>query len=449
MKITVLNGSPKGEKSISLQYLLYMKSFTPDITYELFHIGAKESVLENNKSEYEKVINSISSSDGVIWVFPVYHFLVPAQVKRFIELIYERGSEEVFKDKYTSCIASSVRFYDTLAENYIHAVSEDLGMKYIRGFLTEMHDLNTPSCQNQLKYYAKSFIADIKNKKEVTKYFAQNHIIPPKYYPTMVSLKSDIKEKKALIITDYSSEQPNVYAMIETFQNSLIEPLEVINLAKLQTKGGCLGCIRCGYNGECVYKDEMSQFLSEKFVNADALIFASAITDRYMTSQMKRMWDRSFMHGHRPIYKNKKFLYLISGQLSNNPVLREEIMARTSVNGVYLVDIISDESGDSHKITKNIQEGAAKLASALRENAEAGENFYSVSGHKIFRDFIYLFRFVFGADHKYYKKIGYYDFPQKRVGFRIINTIVPLLLKIKPFRTEFMKRSSPTIKLKL
>jgi hypothetical protein len=46
----------------------------------------------------------------------------------------------------------------------------------------------------------------------------------------------------------------------------------------------------------------------------------------------------------------------------------------------------------------------------------------------------------FQADHRAYKRLGLYDFPQKDVRTRVINLVVPLLLRIPGFRKEFAKR---------
>ena len=44
----------------------------------------------------------------------------------------------------------------------------------------------------------------------------------------------------------------------------------------------------------------------------------------------------------------------------------------------------------------------------------APRNFWGVGGMKIFRDLIYQMRGMMRADHKFYKKQGIYDFPQKK-----------------------------------
>ncbi len=50
-----------------------------------------------------------------------------------------------------------------------------------------------------------------------------------------------------------------------------------------------------------------------------------------------------------------------------------------------------------------------------------------------------MLRFVFQADHRYYKSHGLYDFPQKNYKVRRMNLIMTLLTKIPPFRKKFLK----------
>lgn len=440
MKITVFSGSPKGELSISLQYLKYMKKDTKDVEYEIFHIGEKISLMEKNKAEFDKAINSVKNSDGVIWVFPVYHFTVPSQLKRFIELANERSLANVFKGKYSTSIITSIHFYDTLAEKYIHAVSEDFGMKYTKGFLAGMDDLKNEKNQKLLTAFGKSFLENIKDKKIVPKMYADINNEVPRYTPEIGEEKKKKNSHKIILVTDNSSKKGNLKNMLETFINKCENEIVVVNLDELETKGGCLGCCRCGYDGECVYADKMTEFLRENFLSADGVVIASEIKDRYLSYQIKRMWDRSFLHGHRPVFKGKKMMYIISGKISEHSIIQEEINARCSIGGTPLIDCVSDEHLSSEELTKHLEQAGKDLCMAIEANVQSQENFYSVSGHKIFRDFIYQMRYVFTADHKYYKKTNYYDFPRTKIGRSIINILVPQLLKIKPIRKEFSNR---------
>jgi hypothetical protein len=64
-----------------------------------------------------------------------------------------------------------------------------------------------------------------------------------------------------------------------------------------------------------------------------------------------------------------------------------------------------------------------------------------VAGTKLFRDAVFgKLRIVFQADHKYYKKIGFYDFPNKNYKWRLINSTIVSLTRIPFMRREFVKR---------
>ena len=54
------------------------------------------------------------------------------------------------------------------------------------------------------------------------------------------------------------------------------------------------------------------------------------------------------------------------------------------------------------------------LTFALETGHTAPQNFWGVGGMKIFRDLIWQMRGMMRADHKFYKKQGIYDFPQKK-----------------------------------
>ena len=59
MKITIISGSPKGEKSVTLQYLLYIQKHYPQYTYETFHVGQSIRSIEKNKPKFDEIIDAI------------------------------------------------------------------------------------------------------------------------------------------------------------------------------------------------------------------------------------------------------------------------------------------------------------------------------------------------------------------------------------------------------
>ena len=87
MKITVLNGSPKGMTSVTMQYVHFIQKKYPQHELKILDISNKIKTLEKDKTLFNQVIEEVLSSDGVLWAFPVYILHVPSQFKRFIELI--------------------------------------------------------------------------------------------------------------------------------------------------------------------------------------------------------------------------------------------------------------------------------------------------------------------------------------------------------------------------
>ena len=87
MKIAVLNGSPKGELSVTVQYIKFIQKSFPEHELNIINISQRIKKIENNKDYFQEVIENINSSDAIIWAFPLYVFLVASQYKRFIELI--------------------------------------------------------------------------------------------------------------------------------------------------------------------------------------------------------------------------------------------------------------------------------------------------------------------------------------------------------------------------
>src|SRR4030042_1276984 len=112
MKITVLNGSPKGEQSVTMMHVLYLRKIFPQHTFEIQHISQRIQRLEENREAFDEVIGAVNIADGVLWATPVYFFTVPSQYKRFIELVNERNAQGAFAGKYTAALTTSIHFFD-------------------------------------------------------------------------------------------------------------------------------------------------------------------------------------------------------------------------------------------------------------------------------------------------------------------------------------------------
>jgi len=198
--------------------------------------------------------------------------------------------------------------------------------------------------------------------------------------------------------------------MIARFQAQFPYKTRIVNISQYPLKGGCLGCFRCAVSEKCVYKDGFDSFLREKIQTADAIVYAFTVRDHSMGVRFKMYDDRNFCNGHRTVTVGMPVGYLVSGDYTKENNLRIVIEARSETGGNFLSGVATDEKDTD----KQIDDLAKSLAFALETKHVAPQNFWGVGGMKIFRDLIYQMRGMMRADHKFYKKQGIYDFPQKK-----------------------------------
>jgi multimeric flavodoxin WrbA len=443
MKITVLNGSPKGHLSVTMQYVNFIQKKFPHHELKILNIASTIKKIEKDEKTFQEIMDDVRSSDGVLWAFPLYYLLVSSQYKRFIELIWERGTADFFKNKYTAVLSTSIHFFDHTAHNYMNAICDDLDMKYLGSFSAAMYDLLSRKGRERWTLFASEFFEGIQNRVPTSKRFSPVLYRTFDYVPGLAERKITTQGKKVLILTDLKDPHTNLGRMIERFKNSFMDEVKVTNLHQVDIKGGCLGCIQCGYDYQCSYgnQDEFIQFYKDQVKNADILIFAGTIQDRYLSSRWKMFFDRSFFHTHTPSLTEKQVGFILSGPLKQNPNLRQILEAYTEWQQANLVDIVTDEEEDSKGLDARLQHLAERAIHLAEKNYIKPKTFLGVGGMKIFRDDVWgKLRFPFQADHQFYKKHNLYDFPQRKYKTRVINSILILLTKIPSMRKEIYRK---------
>jgi multimeric flavodoxin WrbA len=442
MKIAVLNGSPKGQISVTMQYVHFLEQIFPEIEFKYFDVALKIKKLEKDNKTFQEIIAGIASADAVLWAFPLYTLLVCSQYKKFIELIFERNSASVFRGKPAAVLTTSINFFDYTAHNYINAVCDDLQMNFFGSYSAEMNDLLKSKERQRLKTFGELFIKAIKDGTPSIK--NNKPLIAPEVVFEAEAIKPvEAESKKVLIVADDLAENPNLQKMVERLRQTFSPAAELVQLKDIDIKGGCLGCMQCGFDNVCVYegKDGFIDFFNTKIKTADILFFAGAIHDRYLSSLWKCFFDRHFFNGHTPVLLNKQTGFVISGPFSQIYNLREIFEAYVEMQHASLVGFVSDDMGSSAEINIALQNMASRSVAQSKLGYIPPPTFYQVAGNKVFRDAIWgRLRMVFQADHRYYKEHGFYNFPQKKYKWRIINSTLVLLTKIPAVRREFMKR---------
>jgi multimeric flavodoxin WrbA len=439
MKITVLNGSPKGSLSATMQYVHYIQKKYPHHELKIFHVSQQIQRIENNEEAFREIMDAVESSDGVLWAFPLYYFLVASQYKRFIELIFERRMERVFKNRYAAVLTTSIHFFDHTAHNYMRAICDDLDMRFAGSFSAGMYDLLRGENRDRLRLFAEAFFRAIEERIPTSKVYSPVTWGALTYAPRLIENKVEAGSKKILLMIDLEDPQGNLIRMAEHFRKTFSREIEMINLRQVDIKGGCLGCIQCGYDYTCAYtgKDEFIDFFNTKVKTADIVVFAGEIKDRYLSSRWKMFFDRSFFNTHTPYLAGKQIGFIVSGPLSQMPNLRQILEAYTELQRANLVDIVTDEYEDSTVIDGLLEKLATGLVWFAERSYIQPRTFLGVGGTKIFRDDVWgRLRFPFRADHQFYKKHGIYDFPQKDYKGRIVSQILLLLTKIPAIRKE-------------
>ena len=441
MKIVVLNGSPKGMNSVTMQYVLFLRKKLPQHDFAILNVCQEIKKLEDDKRAFREVLDAVSSSDGVIWAFPIYYMLVHANYKRFIELVLAGGSD-AFHGKYAATLSTSIHFFDHTGNDYVHGICDDLDMKFVGSYPAEMNDLLDPRERERLLAFAGGFFHVIEKGFAIPRRFepvVQNSLV---YADGLPPKDVDPEGKDIVILSDADGSGGNLAKMVDRVQKCFGGKATVINLREIDIKSACSGCCQCGLDNVCVYRDADEVYdVYQKLIAADVVVIAGSVCDRYLSARWKRFIDRGFFMNHVPIFSGKQMGYLVAGPLGQLATLRQVLEVYAGSHGANLVGIVTDECADSQELDRLLDDFAVRLLDGARTGYLPPPNFLNVAGKKLFRDAIWSeLRLAFRQDHRYYKTHGLYDFPKRSFKTRLFDMYIALLLLIPGFRREFRKR---------
>lgn len=421
MKILVLNGSPKGEYSCTVHSLFYLEKLYKNHEFKYLNIAQQIRAFEK---DMDKAIKEIEWADLIVFSYPVYTFIAPSQVHRFIELLKEKDID--LSKKFVTQITTSKHFYDMTAHKYIEDNAFDLNFKVIKGLSQDMEDLTTEKGQKELKAFFEYVCHCIENNIFENKPQI-NYKNIEKYVPSLEKVEKK-DSHKVVIVADLQENDENLKNMIEDFINACPFETKIVNIREFKFQGGCLGCFNCAGDGKCIYKDNFESLLRDEIQTNDAIVIAFSIKDHSMGAIFKMYDDRQFCNGHRTVTEGMPFGYLINGDYENEHNLKTIVEARAEVGHNFLAGVGVDKTS----ITSMVQ----RLTYAIENKYVQPRNFYGVGGMKIFRDLIWVMRGIMKADHIFYKKHGVYDFPQKQRGKMMVMCLLGAMVRNKKIKAK-------------
>lgn len=440
MKICVLNGSPKGEAGTTVQYARYMQKKNPGHEFVYFNIAQDIKKIEKDEAFFHSIMEAVESSDGVIWAFPLYVMLVHAHYKRFIELIWERGAENAFRGRYATLIASSIHFFDNTALNYMHAVCDDLQMQFTGYFSADMQDFMDEKRRGDFLVFARDFLDCMAAKTVMPKIYLPLSSDKNSYIPVNPAAPLDIRGQKVVVVTDSTDKNENIGKMVERF--SFLTNADVIDISEISILASCQGCIGCGFDNECVFhgKDDIEKTYGA-IATYDVIVYAGTMKDRYLSARWKMFFDRRFFKTHQPHYTGKQIGFLVSGPMRHNQNLLELFEALAQMEFSNFCGILTDEYVSSQEIDQRMDGFAKRMIDFSVQKYISPHTFLGVGGFKLFRDDMWgRLRFPFRLDHRYYKKQGLYDFPQKNLKSRFQNAFLLFLIKFPKIKKQIREK---------
>ena len=249
MKVLIVNGSPKGDHSITLHTCLYIRKHFPDHDFEVVDAGRKAAALLKDLSP---LTEKMKGADLIIFSYPVYTFLVPSQLHALIEKMKEEKLS--FEGKYMTQVTTSKHFYDVTAHRFMEENCADLGMTCLPGLSADMEDLLCEKGRQQALDFFRNICWRMEGKPA----------LPQKKGPSEI-----------VIVTDLREEDTGLKEKISLFTECLSGMrVRVENLRDFPFAGGCIGCMNCAPDGKCIYQDGFDTYLREKIQKADAIVYA-------------------------------------------------------------------------------------------------------------------------------------------------------------------------------
>ena len=82
--VLIINGSPKGENSITMQYVRFIAKHLPRYRFETVHVAKNIAELQKDTAAFETVMAQAKKVDAILFGFGVWVLGVSCQLMSFL-----------------------------------------------------------------------------------------------------------------------------------------------------------------------------------------------------------------------------------------------------------------------------------------------------------------------------------------------------------------------------
>ena len=310
MKILVLGGSPKGETSVTMQYVRWIAENLPNHEVRTLQIASRIGALERDDGKFAQAIEAVNGGRrGTVGLPPLrVHGLLAVQALHRADL-GARGRRAPSRASTPPrsrprSISSTIRRTSTSARSPktsawpLPAPSRRrwtiCGRASAGGSSSSSPRASPRQPRRRLPHApAERSPADAR---------AAPRLRPRRRRDRGRDAGSEAGGKKILVLVDYP--ELAVGAMARRFAGAVSArgtKVEILALEEMGMKGGCLGCLKCGQANRCAYegKDGFIDAFRSKVQTADLLVFAGTTRDRALSARWKAFLDRAFFNTHQ------------------------------------------------------------------------------------------------------------------------------------------------------
>ena len=119
-----------------------------------------------------------------------------------------------------------------------------------------MYDLLQAPERDRLALFFEAFLHAISDRAAFPRQFPP--VLPHefRYEPGTPGAPADLAGKKILVLTDAEDPESNLSRMTSHLLRAIRGDVTVVNLHEISIRGGCVGCLQCALDYECVYRDK-------------------------------------------------------------------------------------------------------------------------------------------------------------------------------------------------